>query len=332
MLPCVSCARPRVFASAVLRRLLWLVLLPIAAAVCSAVVSAQAQTATVTRNVNLRPDSSTEKPSIRLMKPGEVLELLAADEEDGFLHVRTAELQEGWVWSRNVRVGAALGLEAAPAAKKKAATSISEDWDKPEPNKSSFTGPSGKCGFSGVGDEVVSNQRKNRTDEPTSFHEVTFDALSGLPDIVGPKNRSKWTPAQLAEIAKFEGVAVRVVGFLAAVKPQTGSKEGTNCRFSTASETDWHVALTKSAGQGEDDAVVIETTPRIRKKHPKWTKARLAPWTDTNQPVRISGWVFFDTEHRNHLGKFRSTLWEVHPILKIEVLKNGVFVNLDDIP
>jgi hypothetical protein len=86
------------------------------------------------------------------------------------------------------------------------------------------------------------------------------------------------------------------------------------------------MAITEEAGSGEVDAVVVETTPRVRRNHPKWTKARLGPWTDTELPVRISGWTFFDTEHRNHLGTFRSTLWEIHPVTKIEVLKDGVWV------
>jgi hypothetical protein len=70
----------------------------------------------------------------------------------------------------------------------------------------------------------------------------------------------------------------------------------------------------------------------IRRNHSKWTKGRLGPWTDTELPVRISGWTFFDTEHRNHLGTFRMTLWEIHPVTRIEVLKDGVWVNLDNIP
>ena len=59
------------------------------------VAAAQTPTVTVTHNVNLRPDSSTEKSSIRLLKPPTQLELLAPDAEDGFLNVRTAERQEG---------------------------------------------------------------------------------------------------------------------------------------------------------------------------------------------------------------------------------------------
>ncbi len=30
----------------------------------------------------------------------------------------------------------------------------------------------------------------------------------------------------------------------------------------------------------------------------------------------------FDPEHRNRLGKYRMTLWETHPITKIEVFRD----------
>jgi hypothetical protein len=297
--------------------------------------AAAAQSAVVSRNVNLRLDSSADQLPINLLVPPTALELLRPDAEDGYFNVRTAEGLEGWVWGKNITIAVLTPGEATPTAAPTAAAEFSKAWARPEPNKSSFSGPSGSCGSGGLGAENVSNKRKNRTDIPSSYHDVSFRALADLPVPKGPKNRSAWIKDDLeilAEIEQFEGVAVRVVGFLVAVKPQTGSEEGTNCRFSTAGETDWHMALTEKAGQGEEDSVVVETTPRIRKKHPKWTKSRLSAWTDTSQPVRISGWVFFDTEHRNHLGKFRSTLWEVHPVTKIEVLKNGKWIDLDALP
>lgn len=281
--------------------------------------------ATVIKNVNLRNDSSDDLPPIRLLKPPAKLDLLQTEPEDGYFKVLTAENQQGWIWGRNIRIEETALVSPLAAA----ASEFSSDWDKPAPNKSSFTGPSGHCGFAGIGDEADSNQRKNRTDIPSSYHDVAFQALASLDYPVAPKHRSEWSAEQLAVIEPFEGIAVRVVGFLVAVKPQTGSKEATNCRFTKSVETDWHMALVEQAGLGEKDAVVIETTPRIRRSHPKWTPAALKPWTDTDQPVRISGWTFLDSEHRNHLNKYRSTLWEIHPITKIEVFKAGKWVNLD---
>jgi hypothetical protein len=305
---------------------------------------AQTMEVVVSRNVNLRLDSSTEQAPIRLLTPGMRLALLRPDAEDGYYFVRTAELQEGWVWAQNVKlepVATGVSLPSKPSGRglatsmavgatgESVADEISERWAKPEPNKSQFTGPSGLCGYAGVGDQVESNQRKNRTDIPTRYHDVSLGALLSLPVPHGPKERTNWSAALLQQIEPYEGVAVRVIGFLAAVKPQTGSKEATNCRFSTATETDWHMALVERAGMGEERAAVVETTPRIRKNHPEWTKSNLGPWIDGHNPIRISGWLFFDTEHWNHMKKFRATLWEIHPITKIEVFTNGRWVDLD---
>lgn len=91
--------------------------------------------------------------------------------------------------------------------------------------------------------------------------------------------------------------------------------------------------LTADPGEGESVAIIVETTPRIRALHPKWTVQNLKPWTGTGQEVRISGWLMLDPEHEDMIHEgLRSTLWEIHPITKIEVLKNGQWVDLDSAP
>jgi hypothetical protein len=99
-----------------------------------------------------------------------------------------------------------------------------------------------------------------------------------------------------------------------------------------STEVDWHVALVESEGDGEAEAIVVETTPRVRVNHRKWTVARLQPWVDSMDPVRVSGWLMFDPAHRNHLGRFRKTLWEVHPITKLEVWQGGKWLDVDSLP
>lgn len=131
-------------------------------------------------------------------------------------------------------------------------------------------------------------------------------------------------------IQPFEGIPVSVVGYLVKIKVE--GAESTNCHFVNPEEVDWHIPLVEHFGDGEATAVVVETTPRIRKDHPKWTPANLSPWVNSDSPVRISGWTLLDPEHFAHIGKFRSTLWEVHPIIKIEVFKDGQWVNSDDLP
>ena len=38
----------------------------------------------------------------------------------------------------------------------------------------------------------------------------------------------------------------------------------------------------------------------------------------------------FDPDHPAHLGVFRATLWEIHPITKIEVQQGGIWKSLDE--
>ena len=300
-----------------------------------------AQEVVVTHNVNLRNDPSTTHKAIRLLAPPDILELLEADQTNGYYHVRTVDDDEGWVYGKYVRLMATEETEpasaetaAGPPPPAAPAAEVSPDWEKPAANETTFQSGGQTCGPTGDGGDTETNALKNRTDAPASFHEVQFDGVASLPyPTPASKHRHDWTAAQLGVIKPFEGEAVTVIGYIVALKPQTGgSGESTNCHWTQAAQVDWHIALTHDAGQGEAEAVVVETTPRVRKDHPKWTAARLKPWTNTDAPVRISGWLMLDPEHRAHLGRFRSTLWEIHPIMKIEVFSNGAWVNLDDLP
>lgn len=66
-----------------------------------------AQEATVKRNVNLRSGPSTLSEAIELLRSGVSVTMLTTRARGGFYHVRAEDGQEGWVWSRNVTVGAA---------------------------------------------------------------------------------------------------------------------------------------------------------------------------------------------------------------------------------
>ncbi|MFL5403832.1 MAG: hypothetical protein ACJ8BF_13555 [Gemmatimonadales bacterium] len=291
----------------------------------------------VVRNVNLRPAPTTSSTRIRLLRPPDELTLREDTLTNGFYAVRTEDDEDGWVWGRNVRAVAdtsppSTPLAAPPPNISTAATEIDESWVKPTANRSTFSSKGKRCGAAGDGGDEETNLRKNRTDVPRSYHDVSFEAIANLPYPKAPKHRHDWSAAQLREIARFEGVPVRTTAYLVALKPQTGgSGESTNCHWIASAEVDWHMAIVGEVGQGEEEAVVVETTPRVRRKHPGWTPANLKPWVDVDAPVRISGWLMFDPEHRNHLGRYRSTLWEVHPITRIEVWRSGGWVDLDSL-
>src|SRR5712691_10776032 len=96
---------------------------------------ATAQTAVVTRNVNLRPDPSTNNTPIEKLTPDTQIQLLEPDRTNGFFHVKV-DHHTGWVWGNNVHIqeskptgagGVAAPTGGAPA------TAISSDWSKPNP-------------------------------------------------------------------------------------------------------------------------------------------------------------------------------------------------------
>jgi hypothetical protein len=45
--------------------------------------------------------------------------------------------------------------------------------------------------------------------------------------------------------------------------------------------------------------------------------------------VRISGWLRYAFRHVNAIGTQRSSVWEVHPITKIEIKRGGQWMDLD---
>lgn len=162
------------------------------------------------------------------------------------------------------------------------------------------------------------DNKKNRTDEPNTsdYIAISWDDMKGLP---------------ADKVSDIEGAPVMVVGYLShkvnVEKEPPG--ESTNCHLNQPNEVDWHIYLTKTPNQPIADAVIVETTPRVRPKH-NWTSKNLAAYVNKNTQVRMSGWLFYDLEHLDVVGKERATVWEVHPVTRIEVQDaNGNWVVFD---
>lgn len=297
-----------------------------------------ADQAVVTHRATLRKDPSTAQRPIAVLAVDDEVELVDNTQTNGYFHVRTDDGDEGFVFARYLRV-------ETPAASAPSSTShgalggpladtVSQDWEKPAPNSTTFDGADGTCGPGGDGGDQLTNPRKNRTDVPSTYHDVTWNAIAGLtyPDAKA-RSLEGWTSDQRDQIMLFEGIPVRTIGYIVAIKVESrGSGESTNCHFTGTDEVDWHVPLVQAAGDGEKTSIVVETTPRVRESHPKWTPEALAPWVNSDAPVRVSGYLLFDPEHRAHLGVYRSTLWEIHPITKIEVFQSNAWVDLDRLP
>jgi hypothetical protein len=285
---------------------------------------ATAQTAVVKRKVNLRSEASTASTIIEGLKVGSELRLVESDKTNGFYHVTAADGQGGWVWARNITISGAASTPAAtpstPSGDLFAQLMSARKPAVAEPlieNGSEVCGPTGDATNATA---IALNTNKNRTDVPgeSDYVDVGWSDLKSL-----PSNRVK----------DFVSAPVRVVGFLSHKinVENSGKGESTNCHLTGDNEVDWHIYLTDSPAQQIRSAIIVETTPRTRPQH-AWSTSMLAPLVDSQTQVRISGWLMFDTEHINVIGTQRATVWEVHPITKIEVRNNGQWVDLDNHP
>ncbi len=192
---------------------------------------------------------------------------------------------------------------------------------KPAPVVETFKG----CPPDGDGGDRELNWLKNRIDV-APFVPVTLDALLELEWPSGTEGRfhSRWSAADRAFIKRYEGAPVSVIGYLIDVKRQ--GPESTNCH--SVEDVDRHIWMTGTPGESRADSLVVETTPRVQTLHPEWTTAAFTRLENLKARVRVSGWLLFDQEHPEQLGITRGTLWEIHPLMQIEVDSGEGFVEL----
>jgi hypothetical protein len=172
------------------------------------------------------------------------------------------------------------------------------------------------------------NRLKNRVDEG-DYVPVAFDSIAGLawPKTVERLPREKWPAADESAVERYEGVPVAVEGYLAGAK-QEGA-ESPNCHGDDPALRDFHIWLVPNAEEDRSRSIVVEVTPRVRANHPNWRTDLLGQIVKKAQRVRISGWLLLDPEHPDQVGKTRATIWEIHPIMRIEVNRNGQWIPLD---
>lgn len=220
---------------------------------------------------------------------------------------------------------------------------LSEAWEKPAPE---FQSPS-FCSADGDGGDRALNRAKNRIDEPTFYHAVGFTAIRDLhsADAAAERDRDTLPDDQKQEIAKYEGIPVRVTGYLKFGRKDTitdpnfvgvekKTAESCNCHSDKDDEVDYHLTLINKPSNEFRDAIVVEMAPRVRAKHPTWNLPNLREYARKGYQVRIFGFLMFDGEHKelmfdpknpNKPRVRRATLWEIHPITRFEVKIGGVW-------
>jgi hypothetical protein len=195
---------------------------------------------------------------------------------------------------------------------------------KPQPAYAPFKG----CPPEGDGGDPALNRLKNRIDEG-NYVPVPFDAIAqlGWPQAVERRRRARWSASDAEAVARYEGIPVVVEGYLASSKLE--GPESPNCHGADNEFRDFHIWLIKTPNEDRKGSIVVETTPPVRAKHPNWRTDLLGQIARKDQRVRVSGWLMLDPEHPDQVGKTRATIWEVHPVMKIEVFDGDRWTDMD---
>jgi len=282
---------------------------------CSAVLCLS-QTATLLRGSNLRKAPNTSSTILETLKKGDSVTLTSSSKRSGYYHVSARDGTVGWVLAKNVSTsapspspGPAPGPGPSPGPTPTGLVAQLEAASVkavPQPliiNGQSVCGPTGDASDAKT---QALDSNKNRTDipDPGAYIPIDWNALANLPS---------------DQVDQLQGAPVEVEGFLShrIQVENSGSGESTNCHLTNLDEVDWHMYLTNQPAQGIASAIIVETTPRTRPLH-SWDQNKLTQLVDSSTRVRISGWLMYDWQHIGVIGTQRATVWEVHPITRIE--------------
>ncbi len=184
------------------------------------------------------------------------------------------------------------------------------------------------CPPEGRGGDPIANRLQNREKVPRSYQEIDISTFKNQfsPDLDTAATRDQFTPAQIDYIAPREKRAIALTGYL--LMTQRGPRSAANCSallrrniviwISTVPEIHPHQAKLLRA-----QSVVANLTPSGQAQHADWRLDRLEKLARQGSQVRVSGWAYYDASGLNALGKTQATLWEIHPITRIEIWKNG---------
>jgi hypothetical protein len=205
-------------------------------------------------------------------------------------------------------------------------------------------------------EDAERNRRKNRgSANLTAVNVPAFDTHSFLQHVaafeteVKRKRRKDLTRGQRRRLEPIEKQIVSLTGYLVIAYP--GPPESTNC--GTKDFHDWHLELFEKPLDhapriGDPTPIICEITPRSQNaifsdhiriqslagfvRAPDWT---VEPTHHAARKIRVTGYLLWDDEHNSaadigttirtigankYHHPWRSSPWEIHPVLKIEAL------------
>ncbi len=257
----------------------------------------------------------------------------------------------------SVKVAVLLGATAAIVLRSLAAFEPSEGVELRDLKMEAWNCSSKDEGTAQSREARERNRMKNRWSVNLSGFAVEYvDTASFLKKVreydllIQGRHRGGLTAAQREELDADENQIVSLTGWL--VLAYAGPPETTNCGDETFH--DWHLEIFEKSSDhapqiGDPTPIICEITPRTERiiyregvriqSLAGFFRLQDASYRATGhaaQKVRLTGYLMWDDEHNSsaevgstiqRLGRnglhqpWRSTAWEIHPVMKIEVLK-----------
>ena len=237
---------------------------------------------------------------------------------------------------------------------------ISEDRDLLDIDLTGWNCANRPEGTAKTPDGVERNRMKNRSAVDLSGARIeAMDTVAFLKHVADfdaqtkGKRRTELNAAQKQQLDALEKQFVSLTGWL--VLAYAGPPETTNC--ASTDFHDWHLEVYENAADhppqiGDPTPIICEITPRTQRaiyrdniriqalagffRRPDLTHE---PTGHAARRIRLTGYLMWDDEHNGaadigtkiqRIGAnkyhqpWRSTAWEIHPVMKIEALDNAM--------
>jgi hypothetical protein len=187
----------------------------------------------------------------------------------------------------------------------------------------------GGVGIDGTRGDAELNREKNRFTKPLDVSDLTIEDILHTPVLLleqaGKHKRKNWSQNATEYAEEEEHRGVRVEGYLVHAK-ESGPE---SCNGYSDSLRDYHIWISQNPTNDKSDGMIVEITPRWKVAHPNWRLHTIERLADDHARVRVTGWLLWDEEHPEEVGKSRATQWEIHPVTDFEVYSGSDWKSLD---
>jgi hypothetical protein len=196
--------------------------------------------------------------------------------------------------------------------------------EKPPASPEGFNG----CPAEGEGGDPDLNLLKNRVDKG-DYVPVSLDSVLALtwPKSAEQTLMASWTRSGRAFVTQYLGVPVVVEGYIDALRE--GVADAANCNRADPPNHFWRLSIIQGPKDRRSQAVIAISTPQTRLGH-TWSADFIRDsLIEGRVLVRLSGWLYFNPASPQEVGRTRATLWEITPLMQIEVFQDGRWNPLD---